>query len=138
MRLSLGWIRYCIERKEKPGEPHCDFCLVNPRIVEYVKINEKTVNSPVYRARDFSQDGTEVSTPYHKRYELAYVLNRKTFDKEVLKLAIKEGTEYMGKTRATGLIRDGEIIKGIRGKRNEEEDVEIKAPIVIGAGWCRI
>jgi Dehydrogenases (flavoproteins) len=122
-----------VERKEYPSKPNSMTCFVGPRIVEYVKIDKKTVDSPAYKAAHFSQDGTELSTPYHDGYELGYTLNRKTFDNEVLKLALKEGPEYMNKTRATGLIREDGQIKGVKAKIDEREDVEISSKIVIGA-----
>jgi Dehydrogenases (flavoproteins) len=50
-----------------------------------------------------------------------------------LKLALKEGPEYMNKTRATGLIREDGQIKGVKAKIDEREDVEIRSKIVIGA-----
>jgi Dehydrogenases (flavoproteins) len=122
-----------VERKEYPSKPNSKTCMVGPRIFEYVRIDKRTIGSPAYKAAHFSQDGTEVSTPYHDGYELGYTLNRKTFDNEVLKLALKEGPEYMNKTRATGLIREDGQLKGVKAKIDEKEDVEIRSKIVIGA-----
>ena len=121
-----------VERKEYPSKPNCMSCFVGGRIVEYIKM-DKTISSPFYKGAHFSQDGTEVSTPYHDGYEFGYVLNRKTFDNEVLKLALKEGPEYMNKTRVTGLIREDGQLKGVKAKIDEREDVEIRSKIVIGA-----
>jgi Dehydrogenases (flavoproteins) len=50
-----------------------------------------------------------------------------------LKLALKEGPEYMNKTRVTGLIREDGQLKGVKAKIDEREDVEIRSKIVIGA-----
>ena len=122
-----------VERKEYPSKPNSISCLVGSRIFEYIKINRKTISSPIYKGSHFSPDGTEVSTPYHDGYELGYVLNRNTFDNEVLKIALKEGPEYMNKTRVTGLIREDGQIKGVKAKIDEREDVEIRSKIVIGA-----
>jgi Dehydrogenases (flavoproteins) len=122
-----------VERKEYPSKPNSISCFVGPRIVEYVKIDKRTISSPTYKASHFSPDGTELSTPYHDGYEFIYTLNRKTFDNEVLKLALREGAEYMNKTRATGLIREDGQIKGVKAKIDEREDVEIRSKIVIGA-----
>jgi len=122
-----------VERKEYPSRPNIMTCFVGGRIVEYVKIDKKTIDSPAYKAAHFSQDGTEVSTPYHDGYALGYTLHRKTFDNEVLKVALKEGPEYMNKTRVTGLIREDGQIKGVKAKIDEKEDVEIRSKIVIGA-----
>jgi len=122
-----------VERKEYPSKPNSISCLVDRRIFEYVKIDKRTISLPIYKGSHFSHDGTEVSTLYHDGYELGYVLNRKTFDNEVLKLALKEGAEYMNKTRVTGLIREDGQIKGVKAKIDEREDVEIRSKIVIGA-----
>ena len=122
-----------VERKEYPSKPNSISCLVDRRIFEYVKIDKRTISSPIYKGAHFSPDGTEVSTPYHDGYDFAYVLNRKTFDNEVLKLALKEGPEYMNKTRVTGLIREDGQLKGVKAKIDEREDVEIRSNLVIGA-----
>jgi Dehydrogenases (flavoproteins) len=122
-----------VERKKYPSKPNAVYCLVGSRIFEYVKIDKRIIDSPIYKMAHFSQDGTEVSIPYHDGYELGYVLNRKTFDDEVLKLALKEGAEYMNKTRVTGLIREDGQLKGVKAKIDEKEDVEIRSKIVIGA-----
>jgi len=122
-----------VERKEYPSKPNSMTCGVGYRISDYIKIDRKTVSSPIYKLAHFSQDGTEVFTPYHDGYEFGYTLNRKTFEDEVLKLALKEGSEYMNKTRVTGLIRENGQLKGVKAKIDEREDVEIRSKIVIGA-----
>ena len=122
-----------VERKEYPSKPNSMSCAVSGRIFDYIKIDKKTIGSPIYEIAHFSPDGTEVSTPYHDGYELGYTLNRKTFDNEVLKLALKEGPEYMNKTRVTGLIREDGQLKGVKAKIDEKKDVEIRSNIVIGA-----
>ena len=60
-------------------------------------------------------------------------MNRKTFDREILNLALEEGAEFMNKTRVTGLIREDGKIRGIKAKIDEKEEVEIRSNIVIGA-----
>jgi digeranylgeranylglycerophospholipid reductase len=122
-----------VERKEFVEHSRSFGCLTARRIFEYVKINEKTVDAPIYAMMQQFLGGAEISTPYHDDYEIAYVLNRKTFDNEVLNLALKEGPEYMNKTRVTGLIREDGQIKGIEAKIDEREDVEIRSNIIIGA-----
>jgi digeranylgeranylglycerophospholipid reductase len=65
--------------------------------------------------------------------DFGYMYERKTFDNEVAKLAIKEGAQLFTKTRATELIRENGGIKGVKAKIDEKEDVEIRSNIVIGA-----
>jgi digeranylgeranylglycerophospholipid reductase len=104
------------------------------RLYDYVKIDKRFVVSNIYQLKMSSPDGTEISIQPHKGdYEIGYCLDRDEFYKELLNLALKEGPEYLNKTRATGLIREDGNIKGIKAKIDEKEDVEIRSNIVIGA-----
>ena len=130
---KFGLDTVLVERKEYPSKPNCMDCFVGRRLVDYVRIDKKIISSTIYKMAHFSPDGTEIHTPYYKGDEICYVLNRKNFDNEVLKLALKEGPGYMNKTRVIGLIRENGEIKGIKAKIDEKEDVEIRSNIVIGA-----
>jgi digeranylgeranylglycerophospholipid reductase len=121
-----------VERKEEPGRPATFTWIADRRIFDYIQIKREFA-TPIYRLIHASQDGTEMCTPYHDEYELCYEVDRKVFDRELLKLPLKKGAEYMNKTRATGLIKEGGQIKGVKAKINEKEDVEIRSNIVIGA-----
>jgi digeranylgeranylglycerophospholipid reductase len=122
-----------VERKEYPNRPYIASREVTVRIFDYMKIDKKYIEYPIYKMVDISPDGTELLRGEPYGYEMAYVVNRKKFDKEILKIALKEGPEYLNKTRATGLIRENGNIKGIKAKINKKEDVEIRSNIVIGA-----
>ena len=122
-----------VERKEYPSKPHVSSRLVERKIADYIKIEKEYIEYPAYKMVDISPDGTEISMSEPYGYEMAYVVNRKTFDRKLLENALKEGFEYINKTRATGLIREDGKIKGIKAKINEKEDVEIRSNIVIGA-----
>ncbi|BDC35900.1 NAD(P)/FAD-dependent oxidoreductase [Candidatus Methanoliparum sp. LAM-1] len=122
-----------VERKEYPSKPNSMGCLVSRRIAEYVHIDKKTTSAPIYGIVQTAPDGTEISMREPDGYEVAYVLNRDTFDNELLKITLKENIEYMNRTRATGLIREDGKIRGIEAKIDEKEDVEIRSNIVIGA-----
>ena len=123
-----------VERKEWPGKHTVTHRGVVKTIFNYVKIDERYFEPvPLLRFVEFAPDGTEISATEPPGYEGGYVVNRKNFDKEILKLALKEGPEYLNKTRATGLIREDGQIKGVKAKIDEREDVEIISNIVIGA-----
>lgn len=122
-----------VERKETLGKTNCMMCYVGRRMSEYVKINEKTINSPVYGIVNISPDGTEISTRERYGVDMAYMLNRNIFDNEVAKLAVKDGAELLTKTRITGLIKEDGVVKGVKAKIDEKDDVEIRSNIVIGA-----
>ena len=58
---KFGLDTVLVEREEYPSKPFASGVLVGRRMFEYVKINEKTVNSPVYRIVQHFPDGTELS-----------------------------------------------------------------------------
>ena len=129
---KFGLDTVLVERKEKVGKPFAFDVAAPCPIHDYIKIDKKYC-IPLCTLRQFAPDGTELRWSEPKEYDTCYVLNRDIFDNEVLNLALKEGPEYLNKTRATGLIREDGKIKGIKAKIDEKEDVEIRSNIVIGA-----
>jgi len=120
-----------VERKEYPSKPNSFTCMVSRRISDYIRI-DKRIGVPVYGIVQTAPDGTENSMHEPDGYEISYILNRESFDKELLKIALKENIEYINKTMATGLIREDGKISGIKAK-NDKEDIEIRSNIIIGA-----
>ena len=105
--------------------------LLNTRICDFIKIDKKFVYNEIKGTKIISPDGTEIET--HEPVLLNYAINREKFDEELVNLAVKNGTEFINKTRATGLIREDGMVKGIKAKIDEKEEVEIRSNIVIGA-----
>jgi len=64
--------------------------------------------------------------------EVGYVLERKIFDRELAKNAARAGAHVMVRTRATGLIIEEGVVKGVKLNRLGE-DFEIRSKVVIGA-----
>ncbi|VUT26588.1 MAG: Digeranylgeranylglycerophospholipid reductase [Candidatus Methanolliviera sp. GoM_asphalt] len=130
---KFGLDTVLVEKEEYPSKPFCLSCVTSARIVEYLRMTEE-IGIPIYRLCQGAPDGTEIFAPPHEGYELGFALNRKTFDGEVLKLALRDGAEFMNRTRATGLIREDGKIEGIKAvKTDTEEEIEIRSKIVIGA-----
>ena len=121
-----------VERKEKPGKLLFSSG-ADRRVFDYIKIDKKFVDAAMYQIKQYFPDGTEISTREPEGYDMGFIFNRKMFDREILKLALKEGPEFLNKTRVIGLVRENGQIKGVKAKIDEKEDVEIRAPIVIGA-----
>ncbi|VUT26468.1 MAG: Digeranylgeranylglycerophospholipid reductase [Candidatus Methanolliviera sp. GoM_oil] len=130
---KFGLDTVLVEREEYPNKPNSLGCLVDRRLCEYIKIDERFVDSVIRLIKVSSSDGTEIQMQEPKIGEISYVLNRKTFDREILKIALKEGTEYLNRTRAIGLIKEDGVIKEVKAKIEEREDLEIRSNIVIGA-----
>lgn len=84
-------------------------------------------------ARIYSPDRTCVTLSAERAgNETGYVVYRDIFDQELARLAMKAGAKFMMNTKATGLIKDEEKIKGVKAK-HFDDDFEIKADIVVGA-----
>ncbi len=64
--------------------------------------------------------------------EVGAVVERDAFDKDMARLAIKEGAEIMVKTTATQLIKEGEKVVGVKARQMGIE-FEIRAKLVVGA-----
>ncbi len=96
--------------------------------------NPEWIANEVKGAKIISPDGHVVRlTEKMAGNEVGYVVKRELFDKELVKMAIKEGVEVMVKTSAIGLLRDenGEV-SGIRA-RSMGKEFDVHAKIVIGA-----
>ena len=84
-------------------------------------------------ARIYSPDKTCVTLAAEQAgNETGYVVYRDIFDQELARSAIKAGAEFMMNTRATGLIKDGDNIKGVYAQHFDEE-LEIECDIVVAA-----
>lgn len=104
---------------------------VDFNIFDFVRLNSKIADRAINGIIITSPDGCDIETST-KNLPM-YCLNRQIFDSELVNLAIKNGVEYKNKTRATGLIKENGLIKGIKTKIDEKDDVEIRSNIVIGA-----
>ncbi|HDO19652.1 MAG TPA: NAD(P)/FAD-dependent oxidoreductase [Thermoplasmatales archaeon] len=93
----------------------------------------KWIENEVIGARIFSPNGTIVKLSSEKAGgETGYVIDREVFDKELARLAIKEGAELFLRCEATGLIRrDGEIV-GVEAALSGER-IGIEAKVIVGA-----
>ncbi|GAG29917.1 unnamed protein product, partial [marine sediment metagenome] len=84
-------------------------------------------------ARIYSPDRTCVTLSADQAgNETGYVVYRDIFDQELAKSAMKAGAKFMMNTQATGLLKEGDKIKGVKAKHFDEE-LEFEADIVVGA-----
>jgi len=84
-------------------------------------------------ARIYSPDKTCVTIGADQAgNETGYVVYRDIFDQELAKSAMKAGAEFMMNTQVTGVIKEGDKIKGVKAKHFDEE-IEIEAKILVAA-----
>ena len=102
---------------------------------EYVQPDAKWIASEVRRIRATGPDGTTVEVSedtFGVDGPLAFIVERKLFDRQLAKDAARAGADVMVRARATGLIIDEETVRGVRVNRLGD-DFELSAKIVIAA-----
>lgn len=123
-----------IERRAEVGVPVLCGEGISRKIDEWKIIEGKRwIAGRMDGARIYSPDKTCVTLGAEQAgNETGYVIYRDIFDQELASNAIKSGATFLMNTQATGLIKEGNKIKGVYAKKFEEE-LEIKADIVVGA-----
>ena len=123
-----------VERRREVGVPILCGEGVSRKIDKWNMLEGKRwIASSMDGARIYSPDGTMVKLSAEMAgAETGYVIYRDIFDQELARQAVKAGAKIMMNTRATGLLKDNDKIKGIKAKQFDEE-FEIEADIVVGA-----
>ncbi len=127
-----GFDTLLVEKRQEIGAPVRCAEGVGKGIENFVDVNSRWVSKEMEGAKIYSPDGTCVDMSHESAGgEVGYVLDRKIFDKELVRLAASNGAEIRLRTRATGIeyASDGIYTKL---KRNGKE-LKIKSKILIGA-----
>jgi digeranylgeranylglycerophospholipid reductase len=91
------------------------------------------IDSSVYTTQQLTQmrlyapSGKFTTWPLH-----GTVIKRMLLDKQLAREAARAGADIMINTRASGIIKEGDFIKGVRAE-SAEESFEVKTSVVIGA-----
>jgi digeranylgeranylglycerophospholipid reductase len=125
-----------IEKRQEIGSPvRCAEGVLKSALLEFVHPDKKWISSYIRRFRIFAPDGTILEVSAEEmgiEGELAYILERKIFDRELAKDAARAGADVMVRTRATGLIIEDGVVHGVKIKRLGES-LEVRSKVVIGA-----
>ena len=123
-----------IERRAEVGVPVLCGEGISRKIDEWKILEGKRwIAGKMDGARIYSPDGACVTLAAEQAgNETGYVIYRDIFDQELARSAIKAGAEFMMNTKATGLIKDGDKIKGVKAEQFNEE-IEIECDIVVAA-----
>jgi len=123
-----------IERRAEVGVPVLCGEGISRKIDDWHMLEGKRwIAGKMDGARIYSPDKTCVTLAAEQAgNETGYVVYRDIFDQELARLAIKAGAEFMMNTQATGLIKDGDSIKGVKAQHFDEE-LEIECDIVVAA-----
>lgn len=119
-----------LERDREAGIPvRCAEGVSHNGIASFIDIDQRWIASKIDVACLHSPDGEKA---YMYNNGAGYVLERRIFDTELCNLAIAAGAKMLTKADATGLIYEGQKIKGVKYVYDGNER-EAGAKIVIGA-----
>ena len=121
-----------VEKRKEIGSPKR--CGEGLSLAAFKRINIKPegawLRQSIKGAFVFSPSGKRVDAYYTD--EAGYVIERKMFDKWIAEQASYAGAKILAGTRATGLIKEGEKITGIKIK-NLDGEFNVKAKIIVAA-----
>ncbi len=95
------------------------------RTAEALPTNGITFSSP---------SGDAVSVRFSSEWDYpGFVCRRHVFDDLVLRAALRAGAEVWQECTVTGLVRTGDVVSGVRVVREDGDEAEVSAPLVVGA-----
>jgi digeranylgeranylglycerophospholipid reductase len=123
-----------IDRRQEIGVPVLCGEGISRKIDEWGMLEGKRwIASSMDGARIYSPDGTCVTLSADMAgNETGYVVYRDIFDQELARQAVKAGAKIMMNTEAIDLIKEKDIINGVKAKHFDSE-IEIESDIVVGA-----
>jgi digeranylgeranylglycerophospholipid reductase len=124
-----------LEKRPEIGTPvRCAEGVGKEHFEKLVKVDKKWVAADISGAKIYSPDGTEIILKEQfAGNEVGYVLERKIFDRHLVKLAANAGANVMVKTTAVGLKRSSKFRTAEVTIQKMDEIDSIETKIVIGA-----
>lgn len=119
-----------LEKDRDVGYPvRCGEAVSHEGVVQFIQPDDRWIAARCERFRLISPSGHSVIP---RLDGLAYVLERRIFDYELAKLAVKEGAVVVTKAYVYDLIKRDGTVEGVRATIKDRK-VEIKGKVVIGA-----
>ena len=119
-----------LEKDRDVGYPvRCGEAVSHEGVIQFIEPDLRWIASTVSKFRIVLPNGKSIVP---RLDGTGYVLERRIFDYELAKLAVREGAEIITKAYAYDLLRDGEDVVGVRAVVKDEK-VEIRSKIVVGA-----
>jgi digeranylgeranylglycerophospholipid reductase len=119
-----------LEKDRDVGYPvRCGEAVSHEGVIQFIEPDDRWIAARCTRFRLISPSGKSVVP---RLDGLAYVLERRIFDYELAKLAVKEGAEVVTKAYVYDLVRENGSVKGVR-VIIKDRKVEIYGRVVIGA-----
>lgn len=124
-----------IEKRQEIGSPVRCGEGIGKALLEKIDLepNKRWIANEVLGARVISPNGSVVTlTERMAGDETGYVIYRDVFDKELAKIAAKEGVDIMLKTSAISILKENGKVTGVKAKHMGRM-FDIKAKVVVGA-----
>ncbi len=119
-----------LEKDRDVGYPvRCGEAVSHEGVIQFIEPDDRWIAARCTRFRLISPSGKSVVP---RLDGLAYVLERRIFDYELAKLAVKEGAEVVTKAYVYDLVRENGGVKGVRAIIKDRK-VEIYGRVIIGA-----
>ena len=127
---QAGLSTLLIEKRQEIGSPvRCGEAVGRDTLEKFIPLDPMWIAAEIDSYSVWNPQGDCVVLPPLER---TLVLERKIFDREVAHSAARAGAEVVVKARATGLLRDGAGVEGVK-LVVQGEPREVRAKVVIGA-----
>lgn len=119
-----------LEKDRDVGYPvRCAEAVSLEGIKDYIEPDKKFIASTITSASFNAPDGTEVRMNFDQK---GYILERRIFDYELAKTAIKAGAQLLTRSYVNGLLFENDVVSGVTFEYQGEQH-SVKAQAVIGA-----
>ncbi len=129
--VALNGARVLLLEKDRDiGVPvRCGEAVSDEGLRIFMEPDPRWIKSTITRIRLVSPSGHEIEFDLKAK---GYILDRRIFDYDLAQYAAQEGATIVTKAYVSGLLFDGDYVKGVKGQYFGE-DFEISSKIVIGA-----
>jgi digeranylgeranylglycerophospholipid reductase len=125
-----------LEKRQEIGAPvRCAEAVLKRALLEFTQPEQRWISSHIRGYKIFAPDGStlEISAEtFGIEGELAYILERKIFDRELAKSAARAGAQVKVRTPAKGVLIENGRVNGVK-ISSQGETFEVHAKVVIGA-----
>jgi digeranylgeranylglycerophospholipid reductase len=119
-----------LEKDRDVGYPvRCGEAVSHEGVIQFIEPDPRWIAATVSKFRIIVPNGNSIVP---RLDGIGYVLERRIFDYELAKLAVREGAEVVTKAYVYDLIKQDGVVEGVRALVKDEK-IEIRAKVVIGA-----
>jgi digeranylgeranylglycerophospholipid reductase len=119
-----------LEKDRDVGYPvRCGEAVSHEGVIQFIEPDQRWIAATVTKFRIISPNGNSIVP---RLDGLAYVLERRIFDYELAKLAVREGAEVVTKAYAYDLLSEEGRVVGVRAVIKDKK-VEIRSKVIVGA-----